>query len=80
MVKYPLLEQADDPDPETAEAVSKLIGEELEHLNNEGKILFLFVLGTKYYAKSPENHRYDLTDYQIAAERVMLDSEGESPD
>jgi hypothetical protein len=72
-----LRQRADKPDTETTQELSRSIANELQSLNDEGKVLWLFVLATKYYAQLPESHEFDLTDYQMTAEQVMLTEEQE---
>jgi hypothetical protein len=75
MVNALLQEQAERPDPEITAELSEQIAEGLQDVNNKGTILWLFLLATKHYAQLPESHDFDITDYQMTAEQIMLEAE-----
>jgi len=75
MVSPLLQEQAERPDPATTAELSEQIAEGLQDVNDKGTILWLFLLATKHYAQLPENHEFDITDYQMTAEQIMLEVE-----
>jgi len=75
MVNPLLQEQAERPHPATTAELSEQIAEGLQDVNDKGTILWLFLLATKHYAQLPENHEFDITDYQMTAEQIMLEVE-----
>jgi len=75
MVNALLQEQAERPNPEITAELSEQIAEGLQDVNDKGTILWLFLLATKHYAQLPENPAFDITDYQMTAEPLMLEVE-----
>jgi len=65
-----LIESAEAPSAAVTKELNESVNTMLEPYGGRERTLWLFILSTKYYKELSGENKYDLSDYQIAAEMV----------
>jgi len=66
-----LMESTEAPTVAVTKDLNESINNTLEPYGGRERTLWLFILATKYYEQLSGEDRYDISDYQIAAEMAV---------